>query len=195
MPAARDYPDDETGEWGGTLRILGIDPGSRATGYGIVDFEGSALRRVASGVVRPPADAPLARRLAVIYSELVEVIERFSPERAALEGVFAARNPRAALQLGQARGAALLACGLAELDATEYTPMQVKVAVVGYGRASKQQVQQMVERLLALPARPASDEADALAIAVCHGHSDRTPLPSRGARAAGRRRGGPEVAS
>lgn len=165
---------------------MGIDPGSRATGYGIVDFEGSALRRVASGVVRPPTDAPLARRLALVYSELVGVIERFAPERAALEGVFTGRNARAALQLGQARGAALLACGLADLDAAEYTPMQVKRAVVGYGRASKEQVQQMVERLLVLPVRPASDEADALAVAVCHGHSDRA-LPARAGQG-GRRR-------
>lgn len=163
------------------MRILGIDPGSSATGYGIIDLEGSRLRRVESGVIRPGRGASLPQRLAAIYTGLTRVIEAAAPERAAIEAVFAARNARSALQLGQARGAALLACSLAGLEPAEYSPARVKVAVAGYGGASKLQVQRMIERLLGLLDPLLADEADALAVAVCHGHASGTleRLPGR----------------
>ncbi len=160
------------------MRVLGIDPGSRATGYGIVDHHSGRLCRVAGGVIRTGAETP-ARRLARIYAALRELIGEFRPDQTALEAVFAHRNVRSALLLGQARGAALVACGQAGLEAAEYAPTQVKLAVVGYGSADKAQVQQMVRRLLGLEAPPATDEADALAVAICHAHSaplSRAPL-------------------
>ncbi|MFQ5513375.1 MAG: crossover junction endodeoxyribonuclease RuvC [Myxococcota bacterium] len=153
------------------MRILGIDPGSRATGYGVVEREGASLRRVGGGVIRSEGGVTLAARLARIHAELRRVIGEHRPDAAALEAVFSARNPRSALLLGQARGAALAACGGAGLTAAEYSPSQVKQAVVGYGAADKRQVQLMVQRLLALGAPCPSDESDALAVAICHAHS------------------------
>ena len=165
------------------MRILGIDPGSRATGFGVVEFEGSLLRHVASGVIRPPEGA-LAARLAHIFAELERVIAATRPDGSALEAVFASHNARSALVLGHARGAALLACGRAGLDVGEYAPAQVKTAVAGYGAAAKTQVQRMVQKLLGLPESPASDAADALAVAICHGHSARlVGLAERGGAA------------
>lgn len=164
---------------GGGVRTLGIDPGSRATGYGVVERAGSRLVRVASGVIRPDGDA-LAARLACILTRVEQVVAETSPTHAALEAVFVSRNPRSALLLGQARGAAIAACGRAEIPAVEYAPTAVKAAVTGYGRATKDQVQRMVQRLLGLGQVPASDEADALAVAICHLHS----LPARAAGAA-----------
>jgi crossover junction endodeoxyribonuclease RuvC len=159
------------------VRILGIDPGTRATGFGVVDFEGSSLRRVAGGVIRPRSPE-LPGRLRELYVELEQVIAEFKPEGTALEAVFTARNPRSALLLGHARGVALVACAAAGLSPAEYSPGRVKQAVVGYGNASKSQVQRMVQRLLALPTPPPADEADALAVAICHGHS-RPPETAR----------------
>jgi crossover junction endodeoxyribonuclease RuvC len=154
------------------VRIFGIDPGSRATGWGVVQVEGSRLSRVAGGVIRAAEGGP-AERLALIHRALCAAIDETRPERAALESVFHARNARSALLLGQARGAALAACGLRGLPTAEYAPAQVKGAVAGYGAASKQQVQRMVQRLLGLSAPPPTDEADALAVAICHGHASR----------------------
>jgi crossover junction endodeoxyribonuclease RuvC len=154
------------------VRILGIDPGSRATGWGVVELAGSRLRRIDGGVIRPPA-APLAERLAAIFAGLRAAIAASRPEAAAVESVFAARNARSALLLGHARGVALLACELGALACAEYAPMQVKSAVVGFGAAPKDQVQRMIQRLLGLDAVPPTDEADALAVAICHGHSAR----------------------
>ena len=151
------------------MRIIGIDPGSRATGYGVIDLEGTRLRWVASGVIRS-GDGSLASRLARIHRTLLGVISENQPSTAALEAVFSHRNPRSAILLGHARGVALGVCGLAGLEATEYAPSQVKSAVVGYGGAAKVQVQAMVQRLLGLPSCPGVDEADALAVAICHGH-------------------------
>jgi crossover junction endodeoxyribonuclease RuvC len=171
------------------VRILGIDPGSRATGYGVVEVEGSRLTRVDGGVIRPGAQL-VSKRLACIVATLEDVIRRTVPESSALESVFTARNPRSALLLGQARGAALVACGLAGLPTAEYAPAQVKRAVVGYGAAGKEQVQRMVQRLLALASPPAADEADALAVALCHANwgpvstSARAAKPRVGRRAA-----------
>ncbi len=147
---------------------MGIDPGSRAMGYGVVQREGSKLRRIGSGVIRPRGGS-MPERLAELYEKLSAVIAEHSPETAALESVFLARNPRSALLLGQARGVALAACGAAGLDTAEYAPTEVKMAVAGYGRAEKSQVQGMIVRLLALDRVPGSDEADALAVAICHG--------------------------
>jgi crossover junction endodeoxyribonuclease RuvC len=150
------------------VRVLGIDPGSVATGWGIVDWAGSSLHHVASGVVRPGSGDP-AERLARIHAELFALVQAHAPQTAALEAVFVARNPRSALKLGQARGVALAVCGAVGLLPAEYAPARVKGAVAGYGAADKAQVQAMVQRLLGLPRLPARDAADALAIAICHG--------------------------
>ncbi len=152
---------------GRALRILGIDPGSRATGYGIVRRDGSRFSRVDGGVIRPNG-ATVAERLSQILAGLRVVVEAQRPDAAALESVFTAKNPRSALLLGEARGVALAVCGAAGLETAEYAPTEVKLAVVGYGRADKSQVQQMVQRLLGLAGPPPQDEADALAVAICH---------------------------
>jgi crossover junction endodeoxyribonuclease RuvC len=156
------------------VRVLGIDPGSNACGYAVVSIEGSTLRRLGSGTIRTRGDS-LGVRLAHLQRELTRLIAELAPEVAALEAVFSARNARSALVLGHARGVALAACATAGLSTDEYSPSQVKVAVTGFGRAEKLQVAKMVQRLLGLAAPPPSDEADALAIAVCHGLSRRGP--------------------
>ena len=164
------------------MRILGIDPGSIATGYGIVEFSGSRLRYVDCGVIRTRGE-DVGLRLASIHSRLAEVVRTHRPDEAALEAVFSARNPRAALKLGQARGVALAVCGGAGLATAEYAPTSVKGAVTSYGRASKQQVQSMVQRLLGLERPPASDAADALAVAICHSAQSRTSAYRAGSSA------------
>jgi crossover junction endodeoxyribonuclease RuvC len=149
------------------LRILGIDPGSLVTGYGVVERRGAGLHHVAHGTLRQPRTAPLAARLAAIHAGIVAVIESHRPTRVVVEKVFVAANPRAALVLGQARGVALAAAGAAGLPVDELSPQAVKLAVAGTGAAQKLQVQRMVQRLLALEERPAPDAADALAAALC----------------------------
>jgi crossover junction endodeoxyribonuclease RuvC len=167
-------------------RALGIDPGSRATGFGVVELAGNRLVHVAHGAIHTPADASAAERLAVIYRGLVEVLERYRPEEVGVESIFHARNAQSALVLGQARGVALLSAELARLPIVEYTPMQVKLAVVGYGRAEKGQVQEMVRRLLALPANAGPDASDALAVAICHLQTSRTTRAHTERRSASR---------
>jgi crossover junction endodeoxyribonuclease RuvC len=153
-------------------RILGIDPGLRLTGFGLIDrHEGGRLSYVASGVIRVP-DGELADRLGIIYTQLREVIEQYSPDAAAVEKVFVNVNPASTLLLGQARGAALCALSTSALTVAEYTPMQIKQAVVGVGRATKDQVQAMMVRLLSLPGTPSRDAADALACATCHANTE-----------------------
>jgi crossover junction endodeoxyribonuclease RuvC len=154
-------------------RILGIDPGLRLTGFGVIE-RGAAgrLAYVASGVIRVP-DGELPARLAAIFSQLREVVAEYRPQAAAVERVFVNVNPHTTLLLGQARGAALCALATAGLPVAEYTAVQVKQAVVGHGRATKQQVQAMMVRLLALPGTPSQDAADALACATCHAHGER----------------------
>ncbi len=167
------------------VRILGIDPGLNRTGWGVIEARGAALRGIDHGVIRVPA-GDLADRLGVILAELALVIRATRPARASVEQVFVNVNPRATLLLGQARGAALCAAIGAGLPVTEHTALQVKCAVVGYGRATKEQVQVMVQRLLALPARPVADAADALACAICDAHVGGVAQPAA-ARSAGSR--------
>lgn len=151
-------------------RILGIDPGLRITGFGIIDKVGQQIFYVASGCIKTPA-GELPARLSVILQGLGEVIAQHSPSQVAVEKVFVNVNPQSTLLLGQARGAAICAAVLAQLPVAEYTALQVKQAVVGHGHAEKMQVQLMVQRLLNLSGVPSSDAADALACAICHAHS------------------------
>lgn len=160
-------------------RILGIDPGSRRTGFGIIDAVGSKIQYVASGVIRLPT-GELPARLKVIFENVSELIGEYQPVEMAIEDVFFARDPRAALKLGQARGAAIVAGVAAELPVAEYSAKTVKQAVVGNGGAKKDQVQQMIMRLLKLPAPPQEDAADALAVAICHAHSMTHQLAVKG---------------
>ena len=152
------------------MRILGIDPGLRVTGFGVLDVEGSSLRYVASGVIRIAA-GPLPPRLKVIHDGIGEVLAQYRPDLAVVEIVFVNVNPQSTLLLGQARGAAITTLVAAGLPVHEYSALQVKQAVVGTGRAAKEQVQWMVQRLLSLPGVPSPDAADALACAICHAHA------------------------
>lgn len=185
------------------MRILGIDPGSRVTGYGVVervtaggDGAGagvrglaSSLRHVAHGTLRPPAGASLAERLGFLHRGLAEVVQRFEPERAVVEAAFVAVSPRAALVLGHSRGALLAALAGAGLPVAELAASEVKKAVVGHGGAAKVQVQTMVTRLLGLESHPPRDAADALAAAVCLAHAGALAgLAGRRRRGGGRRR-------
>jgi crossover junction endodeoxyribonuclease RuvC len=151
------------------IRILGIDPGSRRCGYGVVEQVGPGrVRYVECGVVEPPAEAPLEARLAEVAAGLREVIAELAPRVVAVEGVFHGVNARAALKLGQARGVALVAAGEATLPVFEYAPATVKRSVAGSGAASKLQVSSMVRALCGLKRAPRLDASDALAIAICH---------------------------
>ncbi len=151
------------------IRVIGIDPGSRITGYGIVDTDGFRHRYVTSGFITIKADT-LSDKLGIIFSEVSKVVTTWKPQSMAIEQVFVKRNVDSALKLGQARGAAICAAVQAQLPVGEYTPRAIKKAVVGSGAADKQQVQHMIQRLLGLDEMPQSDEADALAIAICHAH-------------------------
>ena len=151
------------------MRILGIDPGLRVTGFGIIERQGSSLRYITSGCVRSGA-GELAVRLKNILEGISEVIASNRPQEVAIEKVFVNVNPQSTLALGQARGTAICAAVIAGLPVAEYTALQVKQAVVGKGHAKKEQVQHMVRRLLALPGDPSPDAADALACAICHAH-------------------------
>jgi crossover junction endodeoxyribonuclease RuvC len=153
------------------LRVLGVDPGSQATGYGVIDRIGSELRWVSHGVLRSTRSASLAVRLAALVEQLAAVIDQYRPDVASVEDVFVAVSPRSALVLGQARGAVLAAVGAAAIPLVEYAPARIKQTVAGSGRAAKAQVQRMVQRQLALASAPASDAADALAAAICHAHA------------------------
>jgi crossover junction endodeoxyribonuclease RuvC len=166
----------------GTVRILGIDPGLGITGYGVIEKEGGATAYVASGRIRTDESKPLAARLATILAGLGEVVAHYAPSETAVEHIFVNVNPRSTLLLGQARGAAICAAVAAGLPVAEYTALQVKQAVVGQGRASKEQVQEMVKRLLKLSAHPTADAADALACAICHAHGGLGAMPARGMR-------------
>jgi crossover junction endodeoxyribonuclease RuvC len=151
--------------------ILGIDPGSRITGYGIISKEGNRLVHVDNGAIFTQSAKDFPQRLQLIFSGLSEIIEQYQPEAVAVENVFLAKNAQSALKLGQARGAAIVAAVCVGLSVFEYTALQVKQAVVGSGRAEKQQVQHMIKVLLNLPEVAQEDASDALAVAVCHAHS------------------------
>lgn len=150
-------------------RILGVDPGSRATGYGVIEKDGNRLHFIACGVIRATnRSMTFPERLKTIHDGLCEVIKAQDPVVAAVEDVFVAVNPRSALKLGHARGVAILAAMQHGLAVHDYTPRMIKQAVVGYGNAEKVQVQQMVRILLRLSVSPSNDAADALAVAICH---------------------------
>lgn len=156
------------------MLVLGVDPGTAITGYGLVREDDGELTLAACGAITTSADQPLAERLAIIYRRLWELIAEHRPQAVAVEQLFFSRNVRTALAVGQARGVALLAAAHAHVPVYEYTPLQVKQAIVGYGRADKVQVQEMVRVVLRLDAVPQPDDAaDAVAVAVCHLHSAR----------------------
>ena len=152
------------------IRILGIDPGLRSTGFGVIDKAGNALGYVASGCIKTDAAGSLPERIKTILDGLVEIIATYQPHQAAVEIVFVNVNPQSTLLLGQARGAAIAALVTANLPVAEYSALQVKQAVVGHGKAAKEQVQHMVARLLNLSGTPSPDAADALACAIAHAH-------------------------
>lgn len=152
--------------------ILGIDPGFAITGYGIVKYEGNKFSVIDYGAVTTPAGMEMPKRLLELSEGLEKVIEKFRPDFISVEELFFNKNIKTALNVGHGRGVVLLTAAKSGIPVFEYTPLQVKQAVVGYGRAEKAQVQQMVKVLLNLPAIPKPDDvADALAIAICHGHS------------------------
>jgi crossover junction endodeoxyribonuclease RuvC len=159
--------------------ILGIDPGSRLTGYGIIKRVGSKTEYLGSGCIRMQGD-PLAPRLKQIFDGVSEIIAQFSPTEFAIEQVFMAKNPDSALKLGQARGAAIVAATCHDLPVAEYSARQIKQAVVGKGNADKSQVQHMVTYLLKLTASPQADAADALAVAICHSHTHQSLIKMLG---------------
>lgn len=150
-------------------RILGIDPGSRLTGFGIIDTDGQKASYVTSGCVRVTGDT-WAERLRVIFDSISQLVTEHQPHEMSIESVFMHRNPDSALKLGQARGAAICAVITNDIPVHEYTPAEIKKSVVGKGNAAKEQVQHMVRALLNLPGNPQADAADALAIALCHLH-------------------------
>src|SRR5882672_3819245 len=154
---------------GPVLRILGIDPGLRVTGFGIIEKNGATIAYIASGCIKS-GNSDLPERLGTILANLREVIAKHRPQQIAIEKVFVNVNPASTLALGQARGTAICAAVDAGLPVAEYTALQVKQAVVGNGHAKKEQVQEMVKRLLGLAGAPPADAADALACAICHAH-------------------------
>jgi crossover junction endodeoxyribonuclease RuvC len=152
------------------VRIIGIDPGLRCTGWGVIEAEGTWLSYVADGSVRSDVDAPLATRLLQIHTQLADILLRHAPDEAAIEETFVNKDARATLKLGQARGAAMLAPALAGLSVAEYAPNLVKKSIVGAGHAEKDQVKHMVKVLLPRAELNTADSIDALAIAICHAH-------------------------
>jgi crossover junction endodeoxyribonuclease RuvC len=155
------------------VRILGIDPGLQCVGFGVIDSTGSQLSYVASGTITTThlRRDDLPARLNVIFNGIAQVVERYAPHESAVEIVFVNMNPQASLLLGQARGACLTSLVQKDLSVTEYTALQMKKAIAGHGKAAKAQVQEMVKRLLKLPALPGPDAADALGLAITHAHA------------------------
>ncbi|MDQ7050062.1 MAG: crossover junction endodeoxyribonuclease RuvC [Enterobacterales bacterium] len=161
--------------------ILGIDPGSRITGFGVVNMTGRNVEYIASGCIRVK-DGILSDRLNQIFDCIAEVVQQYKPDEAAIEQVFMSKNADSALKLGQARGAAMVAMAQHALIVAEYSARQIKQAVVGTGAADKSQVQHMVTSLLKLNATPQADAADGLAVAICHGHAMQSALYQAGAK-------------
>lgn len=159
------------------MLVLGIDPGLATTGYGLVAGDGQTLEAVAYGVLRTPANTPVAERLVMLHDALTALLDRYQPDVVAMEELFFSTNARTAMTVGEARGVLLLTAAQAGLTIAEYTPLQVKQAITGYGQAEKLQVQQMVRFLLNLPEIPRPDDAaDGLAVSICHHHSSRLSL-------------------
>ena len=154
------------------MRILGIDPGSNITGYGIIEKNGQELHTLKWGAIRAKKNDPFPEKLKRIYDSLRVVINSYGPSTAAIENIFFAKNPNSALKLGQVRGVAILATVNSGLEIAEYTPLEIKLSITGYGRADKSQVQSMVTKLLCLKKDPKPfDSSDALAVAICHIHT------------------------
>ncbi|MFT4560757.1 MAG: crossover junction endodeoxyribonuclease RuvC [Gammaproteobacteria bacterium] len=163
------------------MTILGIDPGSRITGYGVVQINGTRAQHIDSGCIRV-AELEVPDRLKEIFDALTNVISTYKPDQAAIEKIFMSRNPDSALKLGQARGTAIVACAKMALPVFEYSATQIKQAVVGRGHADKKQVQHMMKVLLNLDSTPSPDAADALATALCHGHTQSGLVAIQGAK-------------
>lgn len=159
------------------VRILGVDPGSRVTGYGVIDASGGRIDFVVCGVIKTTREQSFSWRLNEIFDGLNEVVQVHRPVVAAVEEVFLATNPRSAIKLGHARGAAVIAAMQNGLTVHDYSPRAIKRAVAGYGQAGKEQVQHMVQVLLGLSGRPSRDAADALAVAICHAHHFQVHFP------------------
>ncbi len=156
------------------MRIIGVDPGTAITGWGVVEGDGDNLHMLGGGVINTAAGMPLPQRLQIIYRELTRLIEQWQPEAAAIEELFFSKNAKTALAVGHGRGAAMLALANANLPITEYKPLEIKQAITGHGGADKLQMQHMVKLLLNLNDIPRPDDAaDALAVAICHLHSAR----------------------
>lgn len=159
------------------MKILGLDPGTAITGYGVIEVTGNRYKLLDYGCIRTPAHTPLPQRLNLIHGAVSQLLEGFQPEQTAVEELFFSRNTKTALSVAQARGVLLLAAAQKGIPVTGYTPLQVKQAIVGYGQADKQQIQYMVAKLLSMKAMPKPDDAaDALAIALCHAHYYQTRL-------------------
>jgi crossover junction endodeoxyribonuclease RuvC len=167
--------------------ILGIDPGSQKTGFGIISVTSGRNEYLTSGVIRLPR-GPLPERLGIIHDSICELLDRYCPAELAIEQVFLAKSADAALKLGQARGAAIVPCVTRGMEVREYSARQIKQSVVGTGAADKVQVQHMVKVLLNLPGEPQEDAADALAAALCHAHTQQSMVNLAGARSVRRRR-------
>ena len=153
------------------MTILGIDPGIATVGYGVIQYENGRFRTVATGAIETPAGIDVENRLEIVYDDLCELIKMYSPTEMSIEELFFNTNQKTAIAVAEARGVVLLAARKNNLNIAEYTPIQVKMAVTGYGRAEKKQVQEMVKIILGLPKVPKPDDAaDALALAICHAH-------------------------
>lgn len=162
------------------MRVLGIDPGSRITGYGLLEEKDRQLSFIEAGLIKPPDKMPFPRKIHRIFQGIVELLERSRPDALAIEDLFYAKNARSSLKLGHARGAALVAAGQQNISVFEYTPLEIKKSVVGYGRADKEQVRSMVMTILRLGREVPIDASDALAAAICHINSSRfTALKDR----------------
>lgn len=162
------------------MRILGIDPGYAILGYGVLDMAGNSFKTVAYGSILTDSKTEMPDRLCALYDGLTEIIEKYKPDEASIEELFFNNNAKTAILVGEARGVAVLACAKQGLPVSEYTPLQIKQALVGYGRADKKQVQAMVKAILHLDEVPKPDDtADAIAAAICHGHSGGKRRPYR----------------
>ena len=168
-------------------RILGIDPGSRFTGFGVIDMDGNHAKHITHGIIRLQ-DKDISAKLRYLFRQLTEIVCEFKPDEASIEKVFLHKNADSALKLGQARGCAITACAEMDLPVYEYTANQIKQATVGKGHAAKQQVQHMIKILLCLESKPQVDAADALAVALCHGHSREGLLRMKGVKGISRGR-------